>query len=164
MGLKLVFVVEDGIVILFERNIGELAEEIRVVDKARHHLHMLLEPAGDRAGLRGKLSVQEIETTLESAFHQCPSVHTGTTRHVISSHVRRCASRCAQPYGETTRKVQKNFRHEVTGITEREFSFVLGLTHQVVVGLQQKILKLDHVLQISHIIFSPFPKILNTSP
>ena len=59
--LQLVLVMEDGVVVFLERNIGELAEEVRIVDEFRHHLHMFLETAGDRAGLGRQFGVEEID-------------------------------------------------------------------------------------------------------
>ena len=148
--LQLVLVMEDGVVVFLERDIGELAEEVRIVDEFRHHLHVFLEPAGDRAGLGRQFGIQEVEAALERPLHECASVHAGTSRHVIGRHIRRCTSRRTQPYGEAAGEVQQDFRHEVARITERVFSLVFGLTNQIVVGLEQKIFELDHIFQISH--------------
>jgi len=106
---------------------------------------MLLETAGNRAGLGRELSVEEVEASLKGSFEQRPAVVAGAVGHVIGSHVRRGTARSPEAYAEAAWQIQQDLRHKITGIAQSELTFFLGLPHQGVIGLLQQILEIDQV-------------------
>ncbi len=143
--LQLLAEVVHAVLVLLERHVGELAEEVRVLDDV-HPLQMLLETAGDGAGLGGELGVEEIEAALERALHEAASVMAGAAGHVVCSHLGRGAARGAQANGEAPGQVEQDLRHKVTGVSKGALAFVLCLLDEVVVGLLQQVFKEDQVL------------------
>ena len=90
--LQLVLVVNNAVLVLLERHIGECHEEVRILDDV-HVAEVLLETAGDRAGLGAELSVQEVVAAFECALEEAAAVMAGTAGHVVCSNVRRSAFR-----------------------------------------------------------------------
>ena len=115
-----------------------------------HHLQMLLEAAGDGAGLRGHLRVQEIVAALQRALQKAAAIVAGAAGHVISGYVRRGAARRAQPDAEAALQVEQDLGHEIAGVSQGPFPLGLRLLHEGVVGLLEQVLKEDQVLQVSH--------------
>ena len=130
-----------------EGHVDKFAEEVVVLDDV-HPLQMLLETAGDGAGLRGHLGVQEVEAALQSAFKQAASIVADTGGHIVGRDVRRCAARRSQSYREAAGQVEKYFRHEIAGVANGVFPLGLGLLDKCVVGFLKQILKVNQVLEI----------------
>ena len=76
--LQLGLEVVDGVLGLLEGDVGEVHEEVRVLDDV-HVTQVLLETAGDRAGLGRHLGIQEVEAALKGALHQAASVVADTS-------------------------------------------------------------------------------------
>ena len=157
MGAKLGGIVLVGDLVIFERDIGEFAEEVVVVDDAHIVdgvemllLQMLLEAAGGGAGLGGHLRVEEVEAALQGALHEASCVMAYTGGHVIGRDVGGCAARRSQSDGEAAGQVEKHFRHEITGVADRAQTVLLGLLYQLVIGFLKQILKVDQMLEIFH--------------
>ena len=130
-----------------EGHVDEFAEEVVVLDDV-HPLQVLLEAAGDGAGLRGHLGVQEVEAALQSAFKQAASVVADTGGHVVGRNVRRCAARRSQSHREAAGQVEKHFRHEIAGVANGVFPLGLCLLDKRVVGFLKQILKVNQVFEI----------------
>ena len=149
MRLELPSVVQVAVFRLFERHVREFAEEIRVLDNV-HHLQVLLEAAGDGAGLRRHLRVEEVVAALERALEQAAAIVAGAAGHVVCGYVRRGAARRAQPDAEAALEVEQYLRHKIAGVSQGPFPLGLRLLHEGVVGLLEQVLKEDQVLQVSH--------------
>ena len=79
---------------VFERNVNELAEEtvvlndLHVLDGVKMLLlEMLLETAGDGAGLGCHLCVEEVEAAFERALEKAAAVVTYASGHVVGRNV-----------------------------------------------------------------------------
>jgi hypothetical protein len=147
--LQLQAVVLVGRAALFVRHVDERAEELGVLDDG-HHLQVLLEAAGDGAGLGRHLGVEEVVAALERPLEKTPPVAAGAVGHVVRRDVRRRAARRAQTDGEAARQVEQHLRHEIAGIAEGEPPLLLCLPHELVVDLLQQVFKVDEMLQIFH--------------
>jgi hypothetical protein len=150
VGLKLAFIVLNAVLISLERHVGERHEEVRILDDV-HVVKVLLETAGDRAGLGAEISIQEVVAAFECALEEAAAVMAGTAGHVICSHVRRSAFRRSQTDCKAAGQVEQNFGHEVAGVTQRSLAVCLSLPDQLVVGLLEQVFKCDQVFQVSHV-------------
>ena len=150
VGLQLAFVVLNAVLVSLERHVGERHEEVRILDDV-HVAKMLLETAGDRAGLSAEISIQEVVAAFECALEEAAAVMAGTAGHVICSHVRRSAFRRSQTDCKAAGQVEQNFGHEVAGVTQRSLAVCLSLPDQLVVGLLEQVFKCDQVFQVSHV-------------
>ena len=153
MVLKLLGVVFDADVVLFERDIGEFNKEVVVFDNAHILdavqvllLQMLLEAAGGRAGLGGHLGIEEIEAALERALEQAAGIVAGAGGHIIGGNVRRGAARRSQSDREAAGQVEQYFRHEKAGVADRALALGPALLDQIVIGLLKQVFKKDQVL------------------
>ena len=113
-------------------------------------LEMLLEAAGDGAGLGRHLCVEEVVSAFERTLKKAASVVANTCGHVVGRHIGRCAVGRSQTNGEAAGQVEKHFRHEVAGIADGTKSLSLCLLHQLVVGFLEQVLKVNQVLKVSH--------------
>ena len=91
--IMVVFIVSLGV---FEGNVGELAEEFIVLDDVHVldgvkmlGLDVLLEAAGDGAGLGRHLGIEEVEAALECALEKAASVVTYASGHIVGRYVGR---------------------------------------------------------------------------
>ena len=148
--LKLRDEVIDSVLGLLERDVGEVHEEVRVLDDV-HVTQVLLEAAGDGAGLSRHLGVKEVVAALERALEEAAAVVAYTTGQIVGRDVGRGAFRRSQTHGKTSGQIEQNFRHEIAGVTQRFQALLLCLTDQLVVGLLQKVFKCDQVFQVSHV-------------
>ena len=146
-----------AVLVVLERNVGEFAEEIVVVDDAHVLdgvkvllLEMLLEAAGAGARLRRHLSVEEVEAALKSPFQKASCVVADTRGHVVGRNVGGSAARRTQTNCKAAGQVEKNFRHEIAGVTYSVLAVGLGLLDKLVVGFLKQILKVDKMLEIFH--------------
>ena len=150
VGLKLAFIVLNAVLVSLERHVGERHEEVRILNDV-HVAKVLLETAGDRAGLGAEISIQEVVAAFECALEEAAAVMAGTAGHVICSHVRRSAFRRSQSDCKAAGQVEQNFGHEVAGVTQRSLAVCLSLPDQLVVGLLEQVFKCDQVFQVSHV-------------
>ena len=116
VALQLFLIVLQAVLILFERNVSEIAEEVRIVNDV-HHLEMLLHTGGGSTGFCCHLCIQEVIAALQCPLQQAAAIKTGTTRHVVGRHIRGCAVRCSQTNADTSGDIEKNFRHGIASIT-----------------------------------------------
>ena len=148
--LQLVLIVNNAVLVLLERHIGERHEEVRILDDV-HVAEVLLETAGDRAGLGAELSVQEVVAAFECALEEAAAVMAGTAGHVVCSNVRRSAFRRSQADSKASGQVEQDFRHEVASVAKCLLTVCLSLPDQLVVGLLEQVFKCDQVFQVSHV-------------
>ena len=94
MVLELIMVVLIVVLGVLERNIHKLAEELVIINNSHILdgvevllLDVLLEAAGDGAGLGGQLRIEEVEAAFESTLEEAASVVANTGGHVISCDV-----------------------------------------------------------------------------
>ena len=71
-------------------------------------------------------------------------------RHVVGCDVGGSAARRSQTYGEAAGQVEKNFRHEIAGVTYSVLAVGFGLLDKLVVGFLKQILKINQMLKVSH--------------
>ena len=116
---------------------------------------MLLEAAGDRAGLRRHLSVEEVVAAFQRALEEAASIVADAAGKIVGRNVRGGASRCAQTHGEAAGQIEQDLRHKVAGVAQRLQSVFLCLPDERIVGLFQQLFKCDQVLQVFHIL-APF--------
>ena len=95
MVLELIMVVLIVVLGVLEGNIHKLAEELVIINNSHILdgvevllLDVLLEAAGDGAGLGGQLRIEEVEAAFESTLEEAASVVANTGGHVISCDVR----------------------------------------------------------------------------
>ena len=157
MGAQLLAVVCVAVLVVFERNVGEGAEESVVLDDTHivdavemFLLEVFLEAAGGGAGLGSHLGVEEVESALERALHEGTGVVADTAGEIVGRDVRRHAARRSQTDGEAAGQIEKDFRHEVAGVADGVFALVLCLLYQIVIGFLKQILKEDEMLEIFH--------------
>ena len=94
MVLELIMVVLIVVLGVLEGNIHKLAEELVIINNSHIFdgvevllLDVLLEAAGDGAGLGGQLRIEEVEAAFESTLEEAASVVANTSGHVISCDV-----------------------------------------------------------------------------
>ena len=157
VGAQLSLVVLIADLVVFEGDVGKLAEEVVVVDDAHILdgvemllLQVLLEAAGGRAGLGAHLGVKEVVAALERALQQRAGVVADTAGEVVGRDVGGSAARRSQSDGEAAGQVEKYFRHEVAGVADCALAFGFRLFDKVVVGFLKQILKVDQMFEISH--------------
>ena len=153
VGAQLGLEVLIAVLVVFERDVGELAEEIVVVDNAHILdgielllLEVFLKTAGGGAGLGAHLRVKEVVAALERTLQQRAGVVADTTGQIIGRDVGGRAARRSQTDGEAAGQVEKHFRHEVAGVADGPLSVGLALFDERVVRLLKKILKIDEML------------------
>ena len=142
---------------VFEGDVGELAEEVVIVDDAHVFdrievllLNVLLKTAGNGASLGCHLGIEEIESSLQCPLQKGTAIVADTAGHVIGRDIRGSAARRSQADGEAAGQVEKYFRHEIASVAERTFAIGFRLLDKVVVGFLKQILKENQMLEISH--------------
>ena len=146
LGLEMI----DSVGSLLEGNVGEVHKEVGVLNDV-HVAQMLLEPAGNGAGLSGHLCIEEVVAAFQSTLEEAAAIVADTTGQIVGRDVRRSTSGRSQTDGEAAGQVQQNLRHEVAGVTQRLQTLFLRLANQRVVGLFQQFFKCDQVFQVSHV-------------
>ena len=157
MGAQLLTEVSIAVLIVLEGNVGEFAEEIIVVDNSHILdgvkvllLKVLLEAAGAGAGLGRHLRIEEVEAALESSLKKASCIVADTRGHIVGRNVGGSAARRTQTNCEAAGQVEKNFRHEIAGVTYSVLAVGLGLLDKLVIGFLKQILKVDQMLEIFH--------------
>ena len=101
-----------------------------------------------RAGVHADHRIQELVTTLDCTLDERTCVVTG-----IVGDIQRTGLGCSESHRDAVVYVEEDLRNVIAGVTEDDAAVLLRLPHQLVVGVFQKVFKVDQMLQI----FQMFP-------
>ena len=111
---------------------------------------MLLHALHGGAALRTEQSVQIVEAALDGPFQDTADIGTVAVCHVVGRDLCGAAVGGPKAAGKAARQVQQHFGYIVAVISQSQLALRRGALDQLVVGLLQKVLKPDQVLQVFH--------------
>ena len=121
-------------------------QDFKVLHGAVHH----------GAGVHADHGVQELVAAFDGAFGERSGELACVVRHVVRRNVDGAGVRSAEANGEAVANVEDRFRDMVAGVPHGQIPFRGRLSHKLVVGIIQKLLKVDQmleILQMSHPFF-----------
>ena len=152
---------EQTVVIRLHRNLHEFIEEV-ILLHGLQKFHVFNTAVQHRTSVRRNQRIQEIEAAFNGTLEKRPGILAQEIRHVVGADFHRTGARCAKPDGKTSGKIQKRFRHIVADGADTQFSFLLGSADVIIRNIQQQLLQLIKMFQVSHAIISIFCNAVRT--
>ena len=113
-------------------------QDFKVLHSAVHH----------GAGVHADHGVQKLVAALDGALGERSGELAGVVRHVVRCNVDGAGVRSAETDGEAVANVEDRFGDMVAGVPHGQIPFRGCLSHKLVVGIIQKLLKVDQMLEI----------------
>ena len=145
-----------------ERVVGDLEGDVRVGHEEvglvvyLQDFKVLHGTVHHGAGVHADHGVQELVAALDGAFGERSGELACVVRHVVRRNVDGAGVRSAETDGEAVANVEDRFGDMVAGVPQGQIPFRCSLSHKLVVGIIQKLLKVDQmleILQMSHPFF-----------
>ena len=142
----------DVVIGHLERHVGMRDKEFLLAVDLQD-LEVLHGAVHGRAGVHADHRIQELVTTLDCTLDERTCVVTGIVGHVVRRDIQRTGLGCSESHRDAVVYVEEDLRNVIAGVAEDDAAVRLRLPHQLVVGVFQKVFKVDQMLQI----FQMFP-------
>ena len=142
----------DVVIGHLERHVGVRDKELLLAVDLQD-LKVLHGAVHGRAGVHTDQRIQELIATLDRTLDERTCVVTGIVGHVVRRDIQRTGLGCSESHRDAVVYVEEDLRNVIAGVAEDDAAVRLRLPHQLVVGVFQKVFKVDQMLQI----FQMFP-------